>query len=316
MVNLEKLRLPYREDTAFGLLALAVFVIPLAFSYYAYENFESVKFSLFLLCTGGAFAAFALANKGRTIIVKYNKYFYALLLAFFLWAVISSIFSLDFVYSLIGFYYRYTSGLLFYAVFLVFLLLLMQLLDAGRLEYLLKILVLDAFLVALVSYLQSFGWIFYSGLGASAFVRGPSLLGNPDFSAMFLAALLPITVYFFIKSGRLWPRVYYGVVAFSIIVANLILASRATLIAMAISALVALGLLWIFKFPKSLFWALFAVAFLAGVGGNYFLNVSRPEAVSSIASAPDSNTFDRFSAWDVSFKGIAHAPFFGSGPGT
>ena len=58
-----KLRLPYRDEPAFGFLALAVFLLPLAFFLYSYENFESIKFSLFLLCTGASAVIFFLRQK-------------------------------------------------------------------------------------------------------------------------------------------------------------------------------------------------------------------------------------------------------------
>jgi O-antigen ligase len=314
-MNFPKFRLPYREDTAFGLLAFAVFVVPLAFSAFAYENFESVKFSLFLLCVGASGALFLLRQKQGKLVVKYNKYFYILLAGFGFWAIISSCFSLDYFYSVFGFYYRYTSGLVFYAAFLTFIFLLINFLDSGRLEYLLKILALDAFVIALISFLQSFGWIFYGGLITNGFFRGPSLLGNTDYSAMFLACALPLVIYLLYCSKSRGAKIYYSLSAFFIIIANLILASRAALLATLASLILALILLAIFKFPKKLFAALLLGFLAVLILGYFFLDVSRPQALTSIAGSVDVNTSSRFYAWEVSFRGISQHPALGSGPG-
>ncbi|HYV33436.1 MAG TPA: O-antigen ligase family protein, partial [Candidatus Limnocylindria bacterium] len=313
MSILAKLRLPYREDVVFSLLGFAVFLTPLIFSAYAYESFESVKFSTLLLCVGAALFAF-FWKKGK-VVLNYNKYLYGLLVLFGFWAVLSSIFSLDRLYSLIGFYYRYTSGLAFYAVFLVFIFLLFNTLTRERLEYLLKILVLDAFLVAIISFVQGFGWLFYPGLEFSGFFRGPSLLGNADFSAMFMAVPVPLVIYFLVKSASQWSRLYYGLAGFFILLAEFILASRGALLAIACSLGFSLLLLLIFKFPKKLFLAVCLGSLAALVLGYLVIGVSRPSAVSSIITSSDANTSSRFYAWEVSLKGVLDHPFLGSGPG-
>jgi len=47
MFNLEKLRLPYREDNVFSLLAFTVFLIPLAFFLLTNENLKLPSLACF-----------------------------------------------------------------------------------------------------------------------------------------------------------------------------------------------------------------------------------------------------------------------------
>lgn len=315
MSFIDKFRLPYRDDTTFGLLAFVIFIVPLAFSQFVYENFESVKFSLFLLCVGASLALFFFRQRQKATVLRYEKTFYWLLSGFFVWAAISAFLAQDKLYSFFGFYYRYTSGLLFYAVLLVFIWLLANLLDKGKLEYLLKILVIDAAVVAIITFLQSFGWIFYAGLDFGGVFRGPSLLGNINYSAMFMASVLPLAVYFFSRASSFWTRVYYSLTIVALIMAVFVLASRGAFLAMTASAVVALIFLGRAIFKKRFFIFLLIAGVLITLTGFIVLRVSRPQAISSITSQVDANTTDRLAAWRVSLIGLRQHPWFGSGPG-
>lgn len=315
MFTLEKFRLPYREDTAFGLLAFCVFVVPLAFSLFSFENFESVKFALFLIFTGASAVAFL--TKGKQVDGKdsSHKYFLGLLFAFGFWAALSALFAQDRLYAFFGFYYRYTSGLVFYAAFGLFIWLLVKLADLDRLKFLLKIVIADALAVCLVTYLQAFGWIFYAGPEQNGVFHGPSLLGNPNYSAMFLACVLPLALYFFSRSRKFGQKIYYALATFSMIFSCVLLASRGALLAIAASGAAALLLLAVSRVPRKIFWGLLGTLVLLGGLGYWALSVSRPGAVSTIVSAVDSNTVSRFYAWEVSIRGIGQHPLVGSGPG-
>ena len=247
--------------------------------------------------------------------LKKFKYFYWLLGGFGLWALLSSFFAQDYLYAIFGFYYRYTSGLVFYAVFLTFIFLLLNLADEGKLKFLLKIIVFDGLLVALVAFFEGFGWLLYQGPDAGAFFHGPSLLGNTDYSAMFLACALPIALYFLIQTPVFKSKVYYAVSVFWMLLASLILASRAGLLAIIGFVVLALFLLAVYRFPKKLFWGLLLASMVLGMSGYFFLQLSRPQAVSSIVATADSNTFSRLYAWKISIQGIRERPLVGFGPG-
>src|SRR6266404_427069 len=177
MTVFEKFRLPYREDSLFSCLAFTVFLVPLVFSLLTNENFETAKFSSFLILTGLGLLIFFQRIRKQTAILKWNRLFFYFLSAWLFFAVISTVLSSDVIYSLFGFYYRFTSGLLFYFCLAVFLFLLLAVLDRGRMEFLLKITVFCGLVVAVISCLQALGISYYAGLDSGGFLRGPSLLG-------------------------------------------------------------------------------------------------------------------------------------------
>jgi tetratricopeptide (TPR) repeat protein len=315
MFNLQNLRLPYREDSTFSCLSFLVFICPLAFILLTNENFETIKFSLMLVLVGCALLSFLyhqLKNSGDW---KFNKAFFYLMAAFFIWALLSTIFSIDVLYSVFGTYYRFTDSLVFYSALIIFLILLVNTLDKDKFIFLLKILVFDALVVSVIACLQAFNITYFAGTG-TGFVQGPSLLGNPDFSAMFLAAIMPFVLYFWLQAKKFSSKIYYGLCGFIIFTANLFLASRGALLAMFSFACLALVLLLLFHFPKKFFLSLFFLVLISLVYSSVFLDVSRPLAVASIVQSADSNTTSRLAAWQISLHGVALHPVLGSGLGT
>lgn len=316
MFNLEKLRLPYREDKVFSLLAFTVFLIPVAFFLLTNENYETAKFSLFLILTGCGLWTFLKRQTLGSLALKINGGFFILLGALLAFAVLSTIFSSDILYSIFGFYYRFTDSLVFYFCLALFIFLLVNVLDKDRLTFLLKILLFDALAVGIVACLQAFAVTYYSGASSGGFVQGPSLLGNPDFSAMFMAAVFPFALVFLLLATKFYAKIYYAFNAFVILLANLVLASRGALLATVLSIFLALALFLVYHFEKKFFFGLLGLIIFCLGFGTFFLGISRPQAVSSIIHSVDLNTTARLVAWQVSIKGLAQHPFLGSGPGT
>src|SRR3989338_7045240 len=90
----ERLRWPYREDLAFSFLSILVLAVPLAFSLKTYENFETIKFCLFLFLLGCAFVAFAVkARQEGQIRISLPKPALYLLGIFALFGALSAFFS-------------------------------------------------------------------------------------------------------------------------------------------------------------------------------------------------------------------------------
>ncbi len=63
-VNLQKLRWPYRDDALFSTLSFIVFLVPLALSIFADENFETAKFAVWLIFFGCALLVWARRKVG------------------------------------------------------------------------------------------------------------------------------------------------------------------------------------------------------------------------------------------------------------
>ena len=124
MVNLQFWRLPYREDKFFSLIFFLVFLGPLAFWVFAHEGFETPKLVVFFIFTAAAALSFLKAQASGKLKFKFNKPLFILLGLFLLFSLLATIFSADRIYSIFGFYYRFTNGLIFYWTWVLFLLML------------------------------------------------------------------------------------------------------------------------------------------------------------------------------------------------
>ena len=315
-MNFHLPRLPYREDKLFGWLFATVLLVPLVFSLFTYENFETVKYALLLVFTGaGLLAVFIKSRQPR--VLRAGKYFYWFLGLFWLWVLLSSLFAWDKNYSFFGFYARFTNSFLFYSAW-VALIFLLNLLDWEQLIFLLKTLVLASGLVALWGLLQSVGLGFYLGLTTDFFNRAaPSFLGNTDFSSMFVVALLPLTILFWLRSRGLGRKIYYGLSVFIQLLSLFVFASRGALVALFLAFFTAVFLMLKFGKRKSLVWLAVLVLAVAagGILGIGFLNFSRPQAFQSVFSLNDANTQNRLAVWKLSVSSIGRWPLFGVGLG-
>lgn len=310
------LRLPYREDKVFSLIFFLFFLTPLAFSVFLHENFETVKAALFILLIGLAVILFLRQHSKSRLEFQASGPLVYLLSFFVVLVLLSTLSSVDRLYSFFGFYYRFTGGFLFLSAFAALVFLLHVIGDRGRLNFLLKVLIADAAIIAIFSILQSFGVLFYEGSDAGGFMRAPGLLGNPNFTSMFLAAVLPFIPGFMLESHKIWVKLYYGLTAVLIVLAVALSASRGALLALVASLLVLGSLGSFYKFSKKkilIFGGIFAlVLVLAG----YLLMASRPQAINSVLKSADENTFSRLLAWQTAWEGIRIHPLLGSGPGT
>ncbi len=317
-MNLSLPRLPYSRDKLFGFLFLIVLIIPLAFSEFNYESFEIIKYALLFIFTGLALAFGLAANKQQEDkAVRGPKALFYCLALFWLWALLSSLLAWDKNYSFFGFYARFTNGFLFYTLWSI-LLALFCLLGLDKIKALLKTLIFTSGLVALWGLLQSVGFGFYLGFTTDFFNRAaPSFLGNPDFSSMFVAALLPLTLAFLYQSCSLKSRVYYGVSVALQLWSLAIFASRGALLGLAAGLLVAVVLTLIFSKGSRKFLILIVLTLLLSLWfGSEFLNFARPNAVATTASFNnDPNISNRLGVWKLSLGSVKKRPVFGVGLG-
>lgn len=327
MLSRLHLRLPYREDGIFSILSLAAFAIPLVFTIGFAEDFETIKFTLFLILTGWTCMAAAVffLLKPRPLpdgslpkaSIRGGKLFGILLLLGWILIFLSTFFSEDVRFAVFGFYPRFTNGLLFFTAWTVATVMLLMVLDRQKWLWLLNILVFDSLLIALYSILESKSIGFYAGISeTSAFNRGvPSFLGNPNFSTMFTATVIPMALTFFHYSKKLGAKIYYGLTIFAILASLAILSSRGALLGLAVGLLCYVGAIIIHRaggkkvaiISSLLFVALFAA----------FFSLSRPQAVGNNAFEfkNDDNVSSRLYVWDISRQAILKHPWLGYGPG-
>ena len=88
MSFLEKVRLPYRGDSMFGILFFVAFLIPLAFDIYNFESFEIVKFGLLSLLVGlGLWQFYRSFRHSNKIELRGNKVIFWTWLVFLFWDI-------------------------------------------------------------------------------------------------------------------------------------------------------------------------------------------------------------------------------------
>ncbi|MCL5666337.1 MAG: O-antigen ligase family protein [Patescibacteria group bacterium] len=315
-MDFSRFRMPFREDRLFSILVFLALVVPLAFTLGTYENFETVKYALWLVISGAALLAlWPKQTAGEQIGGQWKVYkpFFLVLAGFWLLALVSAVFSLDPIYSIFGFYHRFTGSVAFYTLWIIFLVLLFKTLNCEKFEFLAKVLVFDAFAVAVVGFMQSLGIAYYEGLESGGFLRSPSLLGNPNFSTMFLAGTLPFALLLLWQSKKFSAKIYYGLAAFSIVLSILALSSRGALLGLAVGIITGFFLLARYVLPKKVLLVSILAAVICTALGLAFLKVTRPAALSNFS---DVNVTLRLKVWKISVKGIAGQPWLGSGPGT
>lgn len=317
MSNLFKFRMPYREDSLFGLVFLCAVLIPLAFDVYNFESFEIIKFGLLLLLVGGMGLIFFKRLSSQGAELRVNRIFLGALGIFLFWALLASLSAWDKNYAFFGFYPRLTNGFLFYFLWAA-LFLFLSALSFAQLSLLLRVLFFCSGLVALWGLLQSVGFGYYNGPTTEFFSRSaPSFLGNPNFSSMFVAALLPLGFALFSLAKTFAARAYYGLSLFVQVWGVVIFASRGALLALGA------GLMLSFIFSLFAYKSLpkkFSLVFLAGLcltfllaGG--FLNFTRPGTVTASLSLNETNINQRFNIWNLAWQSLKAKPVIGYGLG-
>lgn len=323
MLRLLSLRWPYREDVSFSALALIVFLVPLAFTVNTYENFETIKFLLFVALLGIGLFAYVLnrekvdaAGAGEEHIrTPLCLPFLVILGCFVFFAFLAFVFSPNKFLSFFGYYPRYTNGLFFYLAFALFLFLLAATLNRQKYFFLLKIFVFDSLLVSIYGLFQSAGLGLYSGLETDALVRAPSFIGNPNFSSLFILPALPVALVFMIQSLNLSRKLYYGLTIVVILWALSVFSSRgAVLGGAALLGAFAAASFWQKALRKQLLWL--GLILCIGFGFLYIFGpLARPSGLKDTFKITDSNITNRYYVWDLTRRAIAEHPWAGVGFG-
>ena len=303
-------RLPFRNDRLFSLLMLTMVAVTLAFSLFTYENFEVIKFSLLVFFLGFCLIAFSWP---KIISWRYNPRFTLVLGAFWAWAALATIFSLDRYNSFFGHFPRLTDSLVFFTVLAIWTVLLVNSLTREKFIFLFKVLNLLSLAVAGLSVLQTSGVAYYEGLNAPTLLRAPSLIGNPNFSSMFLATVLPLTVMLWATAKGLRSRTFYALSALMIVWAIAAMSSRGALLGLGASIASAAVLIVWFRLPKKYLWYFVAPLVAACILFLSFFLIGRSYATTTTLNFSESNITSRVAVWDLAVKVIRDHPWFGSG---
>jgi O-antigen ligase len=309
---ISKFRLPYHDDPIFGLVFFSVLAVPLVFSFWTFENYDVIKWPLWLLATA---VVLILVCRGSLTRFRHEPRLLIIFIGFIVWAVVATVFSVDRVNSIFGYYPRFTSSLPFWLVFSAYTLVIVHMLTRDKLMVLLKLLALISFLFSIVAVLQAMGIGFYGGADATLFPRVPSFLGNPDFSSLFVAATVPIILFLAMNaSGWKW-KFYYGVNSFVVIWAVAAMSSRGAIVGV-VAGLAAVGtLILLFRLSRRALWFLAAAAMTLAVLFGLFYVSSRPAGLASTVQLSDSNITSRVVVWDQSLWIMRQHPLVAGGLG-
>ncbi len=172
-------RLRMSQEPLTVVLGLSFLFVLLALPPYGGVSVESVKYAFFLFGFAGG-----LCLLHRTHTLNLYKPFTFVIVLWVLWLTVSTIFSVDPLFSILGSYPRYNSSWLVFVGFGVYALHSVHV-AKQRPRFLVLMLWCVALAVSLFAILQSHGIGLYMGLEG---VRGgilsriPSFLGNPNFS--------------------------------------------------------------------------------------------------------------------------------------
>lgn len=315
---IRKIRLPFKEDNIFSLFFLLTLTVPLVITIYTRENFETVKYSLWLIIIGVLF--FILAFKNGIIEASFNLKAFprlplVLLSVFLAFTALSVFFSPDKVNSVFGFYYRFSNSLLFYFLWAATVLALIFKGSRERLLVLVKVLVFDAFVISIVGILQTQGVGYYEGLDMPGIARAPSLLGNPIFSSMFIACTVPFVLYFWFKAEKFAAKLYYGLAGFFMLACVILLTSRGAWLGLVVGILAMLVITALYsKSRKVLIFGFLGLALITVSALGFFkaYNVQNGRLTLSLS---EENATTRLYAWGMAREAALSHPLAGIGLG-
>lgn len=309
---LKSWKVPFSEDRLFGVIFFTVLTVPLAFNFYLFEKFEIIKLSLWVILTGVGLACLVFAT--NLIKTQRNKaVIFPSLLGFFV--LLSTIFSPSIINSIFGSYPRIANGFSFYFLWAVFLVLLFINIDRLRWIVLLKVLFFCGVIISLVGLLQSVGVGYYAGLSSDFFSRAPSLLGNANFSSMYLVSVLPFALPLFLEAKTFVSKMYYSVGVLLAFMTVLVLSSRGAWLAFAVAMVFGILLLSLSKLnSKKILITLFLLGLVLGA---WFTQsgLVRPNFWKNTVSLKEVNIQQRLFVWDIAVTAISSSPFLGVGPG-
>lgn len=307
----EKLRIPHAENKIFGIALLSIFVTPLLFIPNLVDNYEGPRLIFLLLLLGSCLIY--LAFQSELAIYQSKKLIY-LLISFFGVCLIATLFSLDVSNSIVGGNLRHADSLLFILCWVMLTTLYCFVNRPLYLTVLYRVWIIIGLLTASLGILHSFGIGFYAGLDNTTRAIIPGFEGNQNFSAMLVVGILPFILPLANQAKTRIGLWLYIATGFIMIWALMVFASRGSIIALAISLVIGLGLLFLKKFIWKIRLAV-VLALLASVllATLFYTSTRIPGIDSSLNLQSDSSTANRIEIWVQSVNSIQQHPLTGLG---
>lgn len=315
MSLLSNFRLPYREDTIFGLTFLLSIILSLAFSSYFSEGHEAVRMSLLVFSSGVMLLLYAFA-KWRSVTI--NFWLFVLLGLFLGVNVLSTLFSVDLINSIFGYYDRYTSSVLFFFCWIVWIAFCGSAIarSEDKALALYKVYLGVAAAAAILMVIHWFGLGYYTGPNDELRPIIPGFIGNQNFTAMFLVGAMPLSIAVWNRATTNLQKIKWFAILLILLVGVGFSASRGAMLGLVASVAV-IGVLAFFKKTPSYVWkGLIVVVFIFVVLSVGFSSALRAGAGITPDDQGGGDTIQyRLIAWDHSLNIISEHPILGLGPG-
>lgn len=303
----------FLEHSFFGPLLFIVLTTSLLLPPFGGVSTDAIKYSCLLL--GFAFLGFSLRENWQ---VLGSTWLSRWLLAWVIWVSFSTLFARDPLFALLGNYPRYNSSWIVYVGFAVLLYAFVSL-GQRYARALVVLLALCSFLIAVFGILQSFGVGYYGGLDSLIAVhpdRVPSLVGNPNFSAWYVACALPFAILGLIKSKNLVGVLTWLAVIFASCWSLVLFASRGAILGAAVGIAVLLGIFLVTRYFKLVMFTIIAgLCCVLLFFGYYNVYRTADSVIVNANSSIDASAYDRFVAWDMARVVWQNHKFLGIGPG-
>ncbi len=288
-----------------------MWLLPLIFSGAAFEGYETMKF-FWLVGGAGILAWLRLREQGRPF--SFRLGLHGLLLIATGWALLAGLVGLDPVNSLVGYYPRYSHSVLLYGIIAFIAFYAGTELQPGDIVKLIRGWVWVALVVALTAIVQSFGIMTYEVSNGGP-IHPPGLLGNANFTALFLAALVPFTVLSALHERRFAAQVGRWVALVAMLWALVVLDSRGAFVGLAFTAVALLAASY-----KKLVSAKIALATLGAIVAVVGIWAFTSVKFSTLVHVGDSlskeaNLQNRVLVWGITAEAASRAPWMGYGPG-
>ncbi len=309
---LGRIRFPYRHDPLFSVVFFASVFVPMAMFSYLADGSESPKLFVWLICLG-----LALVYISRRAVVQWrlSKILTILLGAYVLFTLISTIFSFGPLISVFGWYSRFTSSLLFSSLWVGWIVVLTLSLDRQKIIFLLKALTIVGVAIAVYGIIQQQGIGYYTGITQQVRSLAPSFLGNPNFSSMFLAGILPLTGVCLILAQSRRVKYAYALSLILMVWAIMGFSSRGAIVGV-LAGIGVFGVLLFYlkgKLQIMIGLGLFILVTAAFFSTLYIVN--RPDAAREVVSFSDQTSSFRWLAWNDAVLIMEEWPWTGTGPG-
>lgn len=304
-------RLPYREDNLFASLFLILLIGPLFFLPIITDAYGPPRFAFFVILMGVSLLVLSFRKHFE---MPMNYWFIGCLLGFLILSIVSTVFSVDLINSIIG-YYRQAHSLTVVALWVILIFLLGLVNSRNKILALMNMLVVSGILIASIGVFHFFGLGIYVADTINARPITPGLIGNQNFSAILLVGILPMILPLLKRTQTFYGKVYYLAAGLVMITSLAIFASRGAILGLGVSLLFAMALVltrkntWIIKS---------AVAGMLGalvLMGLLFYSSTRITDVRSTILLSDISAQSRITAWLSSLDIIGSSPWLGLGLG-